>query len=90
MEVVLGARLVEAREVDALAPFVALLLLLYDVGEPCRVSDWFDESSFQQVMHFGLGCLRFFVGHFLQPLLFWAHRGVVAQTMFDDGAADPY
>jgi hypothetical protein len=41
------------------------------------------------VMHFGLSCLCFLVGHLLQPLLFWGHRWVDAQTVFDDGAADP-
>jgi hypothetical protein len=40
-------------------------------------------------MHLGLGCLSFLIGHFSQSLLFRAHRGVDAQAVLDDGAADP-
>jgi hypothetical protein len=59
------------------------------IGQPCWIRDWLDESGFQQAMHFGLGCLCFLVGHFPQPLLFRAHRGVNAQVVLDDGTADP-
>jgi hypothetical protein len=88
-EIVLGGSLIEACEVDAHTPFVALFLHHEHVGEPCWISDWLDESGFQQAMHFDLGCLRFLVRHFPQPLLFRAHRGVDAQAVLDDGTADP-
>jgi hypothetical protein len=58
------------------------------VGEPCRVGDGFDEIGLQQAVHFGFGGFRLFVGHFAQPLLFWVHRRVDAQTVLDDGATD--
>jgi hypothetical protein len=77
-EIVLGAGLIEVCEVDAHTPFAALFLHHDHVGEPCWINDWLDESGFQQAMHFGLGCLRFLVGHFLQPLLLWVHQGVDA------------
>ena len=36
-----------------------------------------------------LDCLSFLIGHFPQSLLFRTHRGVDAQAVLDDGAADP-
>jgi hypothetical protein len=87
-EIVLGTGLVEASEVDAHAPLVAFLLYHDHVGEPCRISDWFDEVGFQQAVHLGFGGFGLFVGHFAQSLLFWAHRRVDAQTVLNDGAAD--
>jgi hypothetical protein len=57
------------------------------VGEPRGVGDWFNEIGLQQAVHFDFGSFRLFIGHFAQPLLFWAHRRVDAQTMLDDGAA---
>jgi hypothetical protein len=87
-EVVLGAGLVEAGEVDAHAPLAAFLLYHDYVGEPRRVGDWFDEVGFQQAVHFGFGGFCLLVGHFTQSLLLWAHQKVDAQTVLDDGAAD--
>jgi hypothetical protein len=80
--------LIEAGEVDAHAPLAAFLLYHDHIGKPCRISDWFDEVGFQQAVHLGFGGLGLFVGHFAQSLLFWAHRGVDAQTVLNDGAAD--
>jgi hypothetical protein len=59
-----------------------------DVGEPRRVGDWFDEIDLKQAVYFGFGGFCFFIRHFAQPLLLWAHRRVDAQTMLDDGATD--
>jgi hypothetical protein len=87
-EIILGAGLIEDGEVDAHASFAAFLLYHDYVGEPRRVSDWFDEVSFQQAVHFGFCGFFLFVGHFLQSLLFWAHRRIDAQTVLNDGAAD--
>jgi hypothetical protein len=39
-------------------------------------------------MHFSFGGFRFFIEHFAQPLLFWAHWRVDAQAVLDDGAAN--
>jgi hypothetical protein len=58
------------------------------VGEPRRIGNWFDEIGLQQAVYFGFGGFCFFIGHFAQPLLLWAHRGVDAQAVLDDGAAD--
>jgi hypothetical protein len=88
-EIVLGTSLVEVCEVDAHAPFATLLLHHDHVGEPCWISDWLDESGFQQSMHLGLGYLSFLIKHFSQSLLFRAYRGVKAQVVLDDGATGP-
>jgi hypothetical protein len=87
-EIVLGIGLIKAGEVDAHAPLVAFLLYHDHVGEPCRISDWFDEVSFQQAVHLGFGGFGLFVRHFAQSLLSWAHQRVDAQTVSNDGAAD--
>ena len=42
-EIILGAGLVEAGEIDAHPPLAAFLLHHDYVGEPRRVGDWFDE-----------------------------------------------
>jgi hypothetical protein len=34
------------------------------------------------------GGFCFFIGHFAQPLLLWAHRRVDAETVLDDGTTD--
>jgi hypothetical protein len=39
-------------------------------------------------VYFSFGGFCFFIGHFAQPLLLWAHRRVDAQTVLDDGATD--
>jgi hypothetical protein len=83
------ASLIEACEIDAHAPLATLLLHHDHVGEPGWIRDWLDEFGFQQAMHLGLGCHSFLIGHFSQSLLFRAHRGVDAQAVLDDGAADP-
>jgi hypothetical protein len=87
-KIVLGASLL--RLVKSMHMRHLPLFLHHDhVGEPCWISDWLDESSFQQAMHLGLGYLSFLIGHFAQSLLFWAHRGVDVEAMLDDGMADP-
>jgi hypothetical protein len=63
-KIVFGTSLIEACEVDAHAPLATLLLYHDHVGEPCWISNWLDESGFQQVMHLGLGCLSFLIEHF--------------------------
>jgi hypothetical protein len=88
-KIVLGTSLIEACEVDAHALLATLLLHHDHVGEPCWVSNWLDEPGFQQAMHLSLGCLGFLMRHFPQSLLFRAHRGVDAQAVLDDRAADP-
>ena len=40
------------------------------------------------LVYFGFGGFCFFIGHFAQTLLLWAHRRVAAQTVLDDGATD--
>jgi hypothetical protein len=87
-EIVHGTGLIEAGEVDAHAPLAAFLLYHDHVGEPCRISDWFDEVGFQQAVHLGFGVFGLFVGHFAQSLLSWAHQRVDAQTVLNDGATD--
>jgi hypothetical protein len=68
---------------------LATLLLHHDyVGEPRRVGDWLNEIGLQQAVYFGFGSFRFFIRHFAQPLLLWAHQRVDAQTVLDDGATD--
>ena len=42
-EIILGAGLVEAGEIDTHPPLAALLLHHDYVGQPRRVGDWFDE-----------------------------------------------
>jgi hypothetical protein len=88
-EVVLGTSLIEAGEVYAHVSLAAFLLHHDHVGEPCRISNWLDEVGFQQAVHLGLDGFSLLVRHFVQPLLFWAHRRVDAQTVLYDGAADP-
>jgi hypothetical protein len=39
-------------------------------------------------VYLGFGRFCFFIRHFAQPLLLWPHRGVDAQTVFDDSATD--
>jgi hypothetical protein len=39
-------------------------------------------------VHLGFGGFGLLVGHFAQSLLYWAHRGVDAQAVLSDGAAD--
>jgi hypothetical protein len=58
------------------------------VSEPRRVDDWLDEIGLQQAVYFGFGGFCFFIGHFAQPLLLWAHRRVDAQTVLDDSATE--
>jgi hypothetical protein len=89
-EILLGAGLVEAGEIDAHPPLAALLLHHDYVGQPRRVGDWLDEIGLQQAVYFGFGGFCFFIRHFAQPLLLWAHRRVDAQTVLDDGATDSY
>jgi hypothetical protein len=72
------AGLVEAGEIDA-HPSLATFLLHHNYdGEPRRVGDWLDEIGLQQAVYFGFGGFCFFIGHFAQPLLLWAHRRVDA------------
>jgi hypothetical protein len=58
------------------------------VGEPRRVGNWFDEIGLKQAVYFGFGDFCFFIRHFAQLLLLWAHRRVDAQTVLDDGATN--
>jgi hypothetical protein len=87
-EIILEAGLIEAVEIDAHPALVAFLLPHDYVGEPRRVGDWFDEIGLKQAVYFSFGGFYFFIRHFVQPLLLWAHRMVNAQTMLDDGATD--
>jgi hypothetical protein len=87
-EIILGACLVEAGEIDAHPPLAALLLHHDYVSKPHRVGDWLDEIGLQQAVYFVFGGFCFFIGHFVQPLLLWVHRRVDAQTVLNDGATD--
>ena len=87
-EIVLGAGLIETGEVDTHAPLAAFLLHHDHVDEPCRISDWLDEVGFQHAVHLGFSGFSLLIGHFAQSLLSWAHRGVDAQAVLYDGAAD--
>jgi hypothetical protein len=87
-EIVLGAGLIEACEIDAHPPLVAFLLYHDYVSEPHRVGDWFDEIGLKQGEYLGFGGFYFFIRHFAQPLLLRPHRRVDAQTVFDDSATD--
>ena len=40
-------------------------------------------------MHLGFGGFGLLIGHFVQSLIFWAHRRVDAQAVLYDGAANP-